>query len=117
MEKYSKHLETLVADRTADLILEKQKTDRLLYSTRTLHSGARLIRTGLFHNPAQFQQNWKNSFGLHNAENPHNSKESAGKSFSNEAGKTVQRRIMGVQMLSDTFTFHLHQFSSLPPGL
>ena len=32
MEKYSKHLETLVAERTQDLVLEKQKTDRLLYS-------------------------------------------------------------------------------------
>ncbi len=32
MEKYSKHLETLVAERTQDLMLEKQKTDRLLYS-------------------------------------------------------------------------------------
>nr|XP_006821650.1 PREDICTED: atrial natriuretic peptide receptor 1-like [Saccoglossus kowalevskii] len=32
MEKYSKHLEVLVAERTQDLVLEKQKTDRLLYS-------------------------------------------------------------------------------------
>ncbi|CAH1772446.1 unnamed protein product [Owenia fusiformis] len=32
MEKYSKHLESLVGERTADLMLEKQKTDRLLYS-------------------------------------------------------------------------------------
>ncbi|XP_072373720.1 atrial natriuretic peptide receptor 1-like [Scyliorhinus torazame] len=32
MEKYSKHLETLVAERTQDLVHEKQKTDRLLYS-------------------------------------------------------------------------------------
>ncbi|KAG8455040.1 hypothetical protein GDO86_001312 [Hymenochirus boettgeri] len=32
MEKYSKHLELLVAERTQDLMLEKQKTDRLLYS-------------------------------------------------------------------------------------
>lgn len=32
MEKYSKHLESIVADRTADLTLEKLKTDRLLYS-------------------------------------------------------------------------------------
>lgn len=32
MEKYSKHLESLVAERTQDLLLEKQKTDRLLYS-------------------------------------------------------------------------------------
>ncbi|XP_072216534.1 atrial natriuretic peptide receptor 1-like [Excalfactoria chinensis] len=32
MEKYSKHLETLVSERTQDLMLEKQKTDRLLYS-------------------------------------------------------------------------------------
>ena len=33
MEKYSKHLEVLVAERTQDLMHEKQKTDRLLYST------------------------------------------------------------------------------------
>ena len=32
MEKYSKHLEKIVADRTADLELEKAKTDKLLYS-------------------------------------------------------------------------------------
>ena len=32
MEKYSKHLETIVSERTADLVVEKQKTDRLLYS-------------------------------------------------------------------------------------
>ncbi|PIK56015.1 putative atrial natriuretic peptide receptor 1-like, partial [Apostichopus japonicus] len=32
MEKYSKHLESLVAERTQDLLFEKQKTDRLLYS-------------------------------------------------------------------------------------
>ncbi|KAF4096230.1 atrial natriuretic peptide receptor 1 [Onychostoma macrolepis] len=32
MEKYSKHLEVLVSERTQDLMLEKQKTDRLLYS-------------------------------------------------------------------------------------
>ncbi|XP_068090451.1 atrial natriuretic peptide receptor 1-like [Hyperolius riggenbachi] len=32
MEKYSKHLELLVAERTQDLMLEKQKTDQLLYS-------------------------------------------------------------------------------------
>ncbi|XP_043916282.1 atrial natriuretic peptide receptor 1-like [Protopterus annectens] len=32
MEKYSKHLEALVAERTQDLMYEKQKTDRLLYS-------------------------------------------------------------------------------------
>lgn len=32
MEKYSKHLEVLVTERTQDLIAEKQKTDRLLYS-------------------------------------------------------------------------------------
>ncbi|KAM6473127.1 atrial natriuretic peptide receptor 2-like [Liasis olivaceus] len=32
MEKYSKHLEVLVAERTQDLTYEKQKTDRLLYS-------------------------------------------------------------------------------------
>ncbi|KAI2649376.1 Atrial natriuretic peptide receptor 2 [Labeo rohita] len=31
MEKYSKHLEVLVGERTQDLMLEKQKTDRLLY--------------------------------------------------------------------------------------
>ncbi|CAM9777030.1 unnamed protein product, partial [Lampetra fluviatilis] len=32
MERYSKHLESVVAERTQDLVLEKQKTDRLLYS-------------------------------------------------------------------------------------
>ncbi|XP_072172887.1 atrial natriuretic peptide receptor 1-like [Diadema setosum] len=32
MEKYSRHLESIVAERTQDLLLEKQKTDRLLYS-------------------------------------------------------------------------------------
>uniref|UniRef100_S4RBQ7 Guanylate cyclase n=1 Tax=Petromyzon marinus TaxID=7757 RepID=S4RBQ7_PETMA len=32
MEKYSKHLESVVTERTQDLVLEKQKTDRLLYS-------------------------------------------------------------------------------------
>ena len=33
MEKYSAHLEVLVAERTAELEVEKLKTDRLLYST------------------------------------------------------------------------------------
>ncbi|XP_045159453.1 atrial natriuretic peptide receptor 1-like [Mercenaria mercenaria] len=32
MEKYSRHLETIVGERTADLVAEKAKTDRLLYS-------------------------------------------------------------------------------------
>ncbi|XP_026653805.1 atrial natriuretic peptide receptor 2 isoform X3 [Zonotrichia albicollis] len=32
MEKYNKHLEILVSERTQDLMHEKQKTDRLLYS-------------------------------------------------------------------------------------
>ncbi|XP_034737783.1 atrial natriuretic peptide receptor 2-like [Etheostoma cragini] len=32
MEKYSKHLEAIVAERTQDLVQEKQKTDLLLYS-------------------------------------------------------------------------------------
>ncbi|XP_052256340.1 atrial natriuretic peptide receptor 1-like [Dreissena polymorpha] len=32
MEKYSKHLEAIVAERTQDLVAEKAKTDRLLYS-------------------------------------------------------------------------------------
>ncbi|XP_028299793.1 atrial natriuretic peptide receptor 2-like [Gouania willdenowi] len=32
MEKYSKHLEAIVAERTQDLLQEKQKTDQLLYS-------------------------------------------------------------------------------------
>nr|XP_020831893.1 atrial natriuretic peptide receptor 1-like [Phascolarctos cinereus] len=32
MEKYNKHLEVLVVERTQDLMHEKQKTDRLLYS-------------------------------------------------------------------------------------
>ncbi|KYO35170.1 atrial natriuretic peptide receptor 1-like [Alligator mississippiensis] len=34
MEKYSKHLEVLVAERTQDLMHEKQKTDRLLHKRR-----------------------------------------------------------------------------------
>lgn len=37
MEKYSKHLEVLVAERTQDLMHEKQRTDRLLYSTAHTH--------------------------------------------------------------------------------
>lgn len=32
MEKYSKHLEALVADRTQELIAEQKKTQQLLYS-------------------------------------------------------------------------------------
>ncbi|KAL4236675.1 hypothetical protein ACF0H5_005059 [Mactra antiquata] len=32
MEKYSKHLESIVSERTQDLVAEKAKTDRLLYS-------------------------------------------------------------------------------------
>ena len=32
MEKYSKHLESVVAERTQDLVAEKAKTDRLLHS-------------------------------------------------------------------------------------
>jgi len=32
MEKYSKHLETLVTERTLELVEEKKKTDRLLYA-------------------------------------------------------------------------------------
>ena len=31
MEKYSKHLESIVAERTFELVEEKKKTDRLLY--------------------------------------------------------------------------------------
>jgi hypothetical protein len=31
MEKYSKHLESIVAERTHELVEEKKKTDRLLY--------------------------------------------------------------------------------------
>ena len=33
MEKYSKHLESIVAERTHELVEEKKKTDRLLYGT------------------------------------------------------------------------------------
>lgn len=43
MEKYSKHLEVLVAERTQDLMHEKQKTDRLLYSTHT-HTFSRMVQ-------------------------------------------------------------------------
>lgn len=32
MEKYSKHLESLVAERTQELIAEQKKTANLLYS-------------------------------------------------------------------------------------
>ena len=32
MEKYSKHLEVLVAERTQELIAEQRKTSQLLYS-------------------------------------------------------------------------------------
>lgn len=39
MEKYSRHLESIVAERTQDLLLEKQKTDRLLYSEYSTPSG------------------------------------------------------------------------------
>ena len=38
MEKYSKHLESLVAERTQDLVAEKAKTDRLLYSMFIVNS-------------------------------------------------------------------------------
>uniref|UniRef100_A0A8D3E022 Guanylate cyclase n=1 Tax=Scophthalmus maximus TaxID=52904 RepID=A0A8D3E022_SCOMX len=39
MEKYSKHLEAIVAERTQDLLQEKQRTDRLLYSkAKMIHS-------------------------------------------------------------------------------
>ena len=36
MEKYSQHLEAIVNERTSDLVAEKAKTDRLLYSKETL---------------------------------------------------------------------------------
>ena len=39
MEKYSKHLEVLVGERTADLEAEKLKTDRLLYSKKPAFKG------------------------------------------------------------------------------
>lgn len=32
MEKYSKHLETLVEERTQELLIEQNKTQQLLYS-------------------------------------------------------------------------------------
>ena len=34
MEKYSKHLESLVSERTQELVEEKKKTDRLLYGEK-----------------------------------------------------------------------------------
>ena len=37
MEKYSKHLEMMVAERTQDLILEKQRTDQLLHGNITYY--------------------------------------------------------------------------------
>ncbi len=38
MEKYSKHLEVLVAERTQELIAEQKKTATLLYSKQILTS-------------------------------------------------------------------------------
>ena len=38
MEKYSKHLESIVAERTHELVEEKKKTDRLLYGTNSFFS-------------------------------------------------------------------------------
>ena len=35
MEKYSKHLESIVAERTHELVEEKKKTDRLLYGVHS----------------------------------------------------------------------------------
>lgn len=46
MEKYSKHLEVLVAERTQDLMHEKQKTDRLLYSK--MSSGQTMLAVMVF---------------------------------------------------------------------
>lgn len=52
MEKYSKHLEVLVAERTQDLMHEKQRTDRLLYSMSVApvdHVGAGVQHEGVRH--------------------------------------------------------------------
>lgn len=51
MEKYSKHLESIVAERTQDLLQEKQKTDRLLYSK----SGQSCGGNGFMQNYGQYQ--------------------------------------------------------------
>ena len=32
MEKYSKHLESIVGERTQEMMVEKEKADKLLYS-------------------------------------------------------------------------------------
>ena len=40
MEKYSKHLESIVTERTQDLVAEKQKTDRLLYSESVIQASS-----------------------------------------------------------------------------
>ncbi|KAH3695488.1 hypothetical protein DPMN_082948 [Dreissena polymorpha] len=47
MEKYSKHLEAIVAERTQDLVAEKAKTDRLLYSKCTPSAAVLYMSIGL----------------------------------------------------------------------
>lgn len=43
MEKYSKHLEVLVAERTQELIAEQKKTDSLLYSESHLNHAGEVV--------------------------------------------------------------------------
>ena len=43
MEKYSKHLEVLVAERTQELIAEQKKTDSLLYSESHLNCAGQVV--------------------------------------------------------------------------
>ena len=48
MEKYSKHLEVMVAERTQELIAEQQKTANLLYSKQQQHTSMHISAFVLF---------------------------------------------------------------------
>ena len=54
MEKYSKHLEQIVAERTNDLTIEKQRTDRLLYSGYLVTTLTNFSLTFLFTSTLKF---------------------------------------------------------------
>ena len=43
MEKYSKHLESIVAERTQEMFAEKEKADKLLYSECVAATGRLLL--------------------------------------------------------------------------
>ena len=43
MEKYSKHLESIVAERTQEMFAEKEKADKLLYSECVEATGRLLL--------------------------------------------------------------------------